>query len=491
MARFSIESGGGFDYIRNRGSRAVIPRMLAQQLNLPVESNVTENIHQSIEMTDVEGLVSELSDLNQAITDKAPDNSARAIGVHKIKSGLKKWRQSLGRCGKTIAGTGLGGVDIVIIGDSIAEGCSSTSYLYDRWSSRLRNKLQDYYNPADVVGGYGYVPAIAGVADGNSTWLTAARNVWTLSGTWSRTDPTTGLGSRQASAAAAVSPRQAKFAFDGTLGDAVQRRSGVDRLELILAGNSTSGTIRWDVNGTDTFVTPGTGNRGFGTIATNSVSSVYGVHHGDLGLTLDSTALNVIQASTDSNLTNGGLFLDGCIAYNGDWDCGVRMHNLANWGAVVSQYSSNGGSLIANFDNFGAATTGASHAKLFIFNWITNDVGFNPTVTTTTTDFKDAYKLQVQRALACESQPSVLLVIPPSPADTDAHDNYPSHVSKIYEIADELDDVAILDLWDLCGNDVYSGRVTELGWNKADGIHYSDTFQEALASLLFDILTEA
>lgn len=424
---------------------------------------------------------------------KLESGVSRAIepvyGAYNIQAGLQRWRRSLGMARKNSAGTGSGGVDVLVIGDSIAEGGVASSYLHDSWVHLLKVKLQAWLNPSGVPGGYGFRPFIAGV--GSASWnggqdangtLATHESKFTRGGTGSSGASAKSLNSNTATSGSPNHRAYVSF-------DPANSKGGITHVELVSAKGTAAGNTVYDITvdqGALAYVTQGSAGI-TGTIAQNGSPTVYGTHWGKIpGSALTPTSQHTVQLSY---ATGQLTYWNGLIGYNGDWDCGVRVHNLAAWGALISHYNT-ADNLVANIDNWGtgALNTGATNARLVIFDFITNDVGTGASPTTAVATFKSTYGVLIDRALALTSKPSVLLVIPPCRNNSNSLANYPAHVQAIYEMADERSHVAVLDLWRIADETAYTSVVTDLDWDAADGTHYSDTFQQAVAEYVFNCL---
>lgn len=412
-------------------------------------------------------------------------------GSWNLRHGLRRWRESLGMTGRllTSPNTGFGGVDVVCIGDSIVEGGISTTYLYDPWVNRLKIKLQTKYNPSGVTGGHGFLPFVQGTTSGN--WAATASNgiLVTAESKFSRL----GTGSNGAStrhlfaSGTAGTPNHRMYVSL----DPANPRGGVDYVELVAAQGAIAGNVVYDITPSQSplaYVT--TGSAGItGTIATNGASTIFGKHWGKFpGSALTPTDQHTIQLSYNTGTI---AYWDGLICYNKDFDCGVRVHNLGSWGATVNSFSSSTDKLLSNIDHWGTGvlTTGATNAKLFIMDFVTNDVGTTDPPVTAIATFKTRYATLIDRALGLASKPSVLIVIPPCRNNSTSFGFYGQYVKAIYELAQARDHVAVLNLWEIADDGLYTGRVTELEWDVADGTHYSDTFQEAVANFIYEVLT--
>jgi len=399
---------------------------------------------------------------------------------YKTQSGLRRWRQNLGMAGKTGAGNGLGGVDVVCIGDSIMEGQGATNSLFDSFQHRLKVKLQDKYNPADVPGGFGFLPT----ARASNTPL----NWWTMEGSPTLVDPSYGVGYRRTNYNPSNGER-IRYAFDGTSNRFL--REGVTDLQFAVVANNTwdSAGVSWDVSDSDAYVTVGTGNVATGSDAGVDSTPLDAAYRGSRITGLSSSSMNCFQLSAAS----GVAWYCGAFAYNGDWQAGVRLHGLGNGSlntTSATQSDGNSGALKASVDAFGTATgSGATNAKLFILNLLTNDIGTSSTPDFTVATFKANYQTLITRILGLTSKPCIMLSIPPARNDANYLSNVGPFREAMYELADENDHVCILDFWKMFDDEEFTQSPTDAGWDSGDGVHLSDTGYEAQASHVANLLT--
>ncbi len=413
--------------------------------------------------------------------------------TYNAESGLRRWYQSLGQVGRTLAGEGMGGVDIVCFGDSIMEGAnfgvapnvffsgaSFDSYRVDQWTHRLKIKLQASLNPPGVQGGYGYVPCLVG-AWGYS------RRIFAQTGTF-----TENLSNYQAHSGrmlvAAAGANTLDIQFDGSVSDAAARRSNAASFEIFASRLTTTGTIRYDV-GVGSAPAIGAGYV-TGTINTNGATD-RGHHWGEItGVTRTANNFFRIAAPASGN----GIEFDGAVFYDGDYDCGVRLHNLGDWGTqVVGPNKTSSGQQYVGYSHFFAATpgqqVGAEHCKLVISNFISTDVGTGVSPATTPSAFKTSYLAFIDSLLPLTSKPCVLIVIPPCRVNVETRANWPAHVEVLYQIADERDNVAILDLQRMFANADRSVGFAGSGGD-SDGVHLSYVGGQIFADAVFSLLIQ-
>lgn len=404
--------------------------------------------------------------------------------------GLTRWFQSWGRLGP-----GLGGVDIVLIGDSIMEGYihPAGEYAWNKWGHRLKVKMQKALNPISVPGGYGFMPA----RQGNDT------DHWTLTGTWVKTDPSNSTAARSCNAAFGAQTALSKvngtstYMFAGNDANAAYCKKNLTSLDIVARQSSSGGIVRIDVSeGADPVLDAGVKLKA--TINTNNASVAYGVRYPSSAWTVSSGDVAFNRAADNRFLisapsSSGNLFWDGVIAYDGDENAGVRVHDVSNHGSMTTNYAAGSNTLIASLDRFGdlddsdTTTVGARRAKLVVFDWITNDMGLNTPTTVPFATFIANYGAQIDQALALPSKPSVLLYIPPPGGSGTREANYPEWVRGIKSLAATRSNVTVLDMWSFLGNEPRSGLTTSLNW-AADHLHFTPYYQEALATLVSQIL---
>lgn len=424
-------------------------------------------------------------------------------GFYNADRGLQRFRQGLGMAGKDSAGTGFGGIDIACWGDSILEGYNGTDVTFDSAVHRLKVKLQERYNPSGVVGGYGFM----GLAHGFG-----ANSVVSTVGTIISGPP---FGGYQFKGGGVSGAGTSSKYFTGNNGIYVRfnpalaayKRMSVDAIQFLGWRFGGFGTARWDV-GIGSAPTIGAGSQ-TGT-HTQVVGSNY--HSGERfgssatpgfteKISLTATDDNYVQVAGD---TGGVTYVgyDGLFCYNGDFTCGVRLHDLSIYGTRIGGQldfikEAPNGSVIPSMGT-GGLTGGCTNAKLYIFNWITNDCDQGATPTTALSTFLTSYGQAIDYALSRTSKPSVLLVIPPQSNNatlagrTTVGERYQDFVDGIYGLANARSNVAILDLWqffDRQTNNNTSGEIKDAGWY-SDGVHFASQGQYCFGDLMYKILTD-
>lgn len=396
-----------------------------------------------------------------------------------VANGLQRWRNGIGNVHKRSDGTGYGGVDVVLIGDSISEGgtaggeinATTTEYMTDTFSHQLKVMLQDRFNPKGVQGGYGFIPVMTGPHVGQ--WVADA-NIFSSTGTWTKDGSSTfGLGGRvwQGNPGS----NTAYIRMNGGDADAVKKRLNVSSIQWVATQGAILGTARYDV-GVGSAPSIGAGSP-TGTINMNG-GTAYGTHFAQItGLTR--TADNYLQIATPS--ATNGLWLDGVICYDGDYDCGMRLHNLSRWGlnSGAANWQPTTDHIYEAESRFGSNNGGASNAKLVMLDLITNDCAGM-----TTAQFKANINAWVDGFLGWTSKPAVLIWIPPNMFD---HALWYDYVEVLYQVADEHDNVAILDLNRVLAGDLTSATANSFG---LIGNHFLDPGQRWLAEQMYRTITK-
>lgn len=402
--------------------------------------------------------------------------------------------------GKDSAGTGYGGIDIACWGDSILEGYNGTDVTFDSAVHRLKVKLQERYNPSGVVGGYGYMPFKHG--NGVNSVVT---NIGTVSGTpfggFEFKGGLAGLGNPATLSFTGANGCYVRF--DPTI--AVWKRMSVSEIQWIGWKFGGYGTARWDI-GIGSAPTIGAGSQtGTHTQAVGSgyhSGERYGTSNGFTNkISLTASNDNYVQVVGDSG-GSATVAYDGLFCYNGDFTCGVRLHDMSIYGMkITNQYNAivetPGGGAVPSMGT-GGLIGGCTNAKLYIFDWITNDCGQGASPTTSLSAFLSTYAAAIDYALARPSKPSVLLVIPPQSdnstlaARSTVGERFQDFVDGIYGLANARSNVAILDLYqyfDRAAISSSTGSVFDAGWY-SDTVHPSTKGQYAIGDLMYKILTD-
>jgi len=139
-------------------------------------------------------------------------------GLYNAKAGLNRFVRGLGRVAISSAGTGQSGIDVVMIGDSLLFGMAATTTRHDTISARLRNMLQNTFNPSGVLGGPGYVPFRCADTGGNWTIPGGSTIVTTPLGLATATTATGTNGTTNIAVASSATFAAGNIIYFGTTG---------------------------------------------------------------------------------------------------------------------------------------------------------------------------------------------------------------------------------------------------------------------------------
>jgi hypothetical protein len=426
--------------------------------------------------------------------------------------GLKRYRDGFAEIGLRRDGTGLGGIDIVFLGDSWPSAYAY-SFRSDTTAAILRNLLQDRFNPVmrsdgSRYGGPGFIPVYGGASD----WTTNDAK----DGGQSRTDMCSSVDGTAGTFTdsnlqflrwtnTGVTNRRLRWTFAGSGTYAIRNRDRITDFEPLVRQFVGDDTLRLDLATSDAFSTI---SGGTGTIDANA-ATVQAKHWGRKWTGLTATNTNCPQIGSPAS----GSFVNdifGGIGYCDDWDKGIRVHNICNPGTrlalfytstTINTYG------IAAIDNWGSsapgsAAAGATRAKLFVLNFILNDILSNDEVlgsgTETVAFWETIMRTTIARIKALASRPSILYIIPPAGTNASRIAFYPQYIAAIKRIlADNLDCMTVWDIGENLGDGVnginagtaYSGIFTDLGWSNDDGTHLSNLGHAGMGHKLFQILS--
>jgi hypothetical protein len=365
-----------------------------------------------------------------------------------------------------------GGVDIVVMGDSITRGLALSSPGTQSMTAQICRRLQSAWNPFGVTGGDGFIPA---------KWTWSNGSGGTTNPTHPATRTSTAYDDRIISGAGNYLYRLntgsgGSVAFAGL--------TNVTDLEAVHQVNSGSGvTAGWAITGTGS----SSGNiNSQGTLA-------YGAH------TLAGTGLSPsgTYTWTLSPPGSGDVRGSGLIRYNGDYGAGIRVHNLGCSGTLLYDPASTLGyfraddlpgtgastlaAIEANLDRFTdlAATditsSGARRGGLVIIRLLTNDQSAYANSVGTVASGYDTMlnylRILVARALARPSLPSVLISLPAAPGSSREELYRITAVEAARQVEQENEHVAI------CEEDTHLRRVLRAGlpsgFDSGDLLHWS------------------
>ncbi len=415
--------------------------------------------------------------------------------------GIAGWRSTLAGTNSHGPGVFKGGLDIVLIGDSITTGLNNevANTLFRHtgsWSRILTRMLQRRFNPPGI-GGWGYLRAdIANAAQymGLGGLGATTRGTANIGLGW---DATAATVLRIPSAASKANGFQLRL---GPPGSALNATS----IDIVYTRWANSPDLIVDINDGSA---AGSGNGNIHnsvTVAANA-SVVRGNRRLVTGIDprLDAW-LQVTSGATGS----AELLVDGFIHYCGDYRYGVRLHNLATPGLASDGYSG-AARLPLNIDAFSTPAggtfdtndPGATRAKLFIVALGTNDMGAGNggagyAAMANVATFKARILTIVERILALPTNPDVLLVchVPPQfPAMwSRGSDLPPAYRTAMREISDQYPTrVAMMDMCDYFGLAYDANAYTTIYGSQpqADNVHIPTNFHGPMARAMYMAIT--
>lgn len=394
---------------------------------------------------------------------------------------------------------GFGGVDVILIGDSLAKGFNGTiSYLGDSavspWHTfgipaMIRNRLQLLRNPDGVdatrtwTGGMGFVPFVnnhVAASPAATAWpslMSLNPAAWGGTLHFHASAPSEGVGGRYVRLQAdATDATRVQVNMHGSQwnGTPFLRHPRLATTKMQVVGNKKvgAGTINIDANAS----TAAPANRNTGTYKTTWDMSAGATVIGSVSpvLTLDTAGVKDHTIRLFGPAAGGDVELSGLICYNDDWDRGVRVHDFTAGGQTANHFTSTN---LAGFDYFTSGFTrnvavinplpgGAINTKLVIIELGTNDINTGRTAA----QFKTDLLRIVDYFIARPTSPSILIRV--SVKATASRANWNLFVQAIYEVMEARPaKVAILD------NDLAEGRSANRAASDArfdnDSTHYS------------------
>jgi len=404
-----------------------------------------------------------------------PAGTAPASRFLSNPNGLQRWYQSL----QYVLTRGAG---IVFAGDSVAEGTRSNSYLWGPSHHKLKVLLQAKYN-APGTGGYGLIRAATGLtASDIGGWAALASDIhdWlTVGGGGTHYD-----GISVSTLAGALVQMQSS---SGTIGqriiwdgaDPVNNRKCTG-FDLLCNSGAAVPTALYKVTGTAAAFDASSGGSAFSFSGSAVAGSRF--YTGPRNLTAD--AYKHIGV-----FSNGGMLnLEGIYVYNNDYNSGIHVVNIANWGSKVDMYTDatrNTAQITRFMQGGGGAPT---NCKLFILKTgINEQIGAMATAT-----------FQASLITACQAVEAVggcVLLINEIPKNgVTAAQWAPYRDAVMAAAAAQPSTRAVLDEWAYFGDPLHGGNAAggfmfDKGWY-ADGTHPNDDFYTWEATLLFSILTD-
>lgn len=374
--------------------------------------------------------------------------------------------------------TGTNGTTSVSVGSTT--GMVATGQLYFTTTATYRN-IVSITNGTTVV-----VDAAVTTTNGETVQMVSVEAVGTFTGVWA---PPTGITHAGAgitrlrntgTSAQASVVRMLCLNTDDWL-----KRSLLTSVDFVYGTEAVAGTLTVDaeITTTDAAITAGTGDH-TGTQDMNAASS--GGNRKSLTLTTGNASSWLLQAA----ITSGTGYVEGVILYNGDEDCGVRVHNMCRVGASSAD-NWDAATLSATFTKFCAKTTRATQGALVVMNLMTNDISLGTSIATFKTNIG-----AILDNIGVTNDMCVLYVIP-FLSDATKLASSPSFLeyrTAIYELAAARSSfVAILDMYDFQGNPTvttaYEAAPT-LWINTSAGRHPTDLGMGAYEECIYAALTE-
>jgi lysophospholipase L1-like esterase len=517
-----IRGGGGGRGPRGPAGTGISPENVT-------EVQAGENLQAAIDAASAGDIVIRYPGASRVYDPKADvsilnmDNLSRSPQHVYNPSGLKYWKALRGR-----AKLGQGSVDVIGVGDSFTRGHGITNYLHFGWFAALRKKGQAAWNPTGVKGGLGWFPAklftgIPGITADGTLWNNDL-NDKTMPG---------GYGYRSAQGASLGTytiTTGANLGLDPN--DAGTVLPYLSDLEVVLScGQSYYGSVNFQMDeavgafsDTGLTVTPASAAAALKTgMRTGRDSLDQGFHH---AATPTTGAYRYQIVSVDK--ATKYMDLNALIHYDGDWDCGVRFHNLGFTGAQARKFvpdtvavngstmgegSTTGVNPIWDFDNPEyCIDTGANNKRvgLIIISLGVNEYQATDAAQNHPIALYNSLKDMLTRIkalrfdIATPKPCSVLLVpqwqIAKTGAAADINDDAKTHrwaeyVQKMYDLADEFSDfVAVCDIFELTGRSLKLSTnttnpfVDDTGMYQSDKLHPNVIGAEFYAQAIFEAL---
>ncbi|MFI5384829.1 MAG: hypothetical protein ACHQ50_01805 [Fimbriimonadales bacterium] len=409
-----------------------------------------------------------------------------------LQQGARRWRDALGRVRDAfpLGSATQYGADVVVIGDSTG----TYGNIYESWPHLLKVMLQERFNRSGIQGGFGLMP----FETQNST-----ANDWTFvngSGTWDKAhNNVTRMGTGLFEAK--INPPSANNKiwryFDPTTAYGAFQRQGVTDWQYVgLSYSGVANSIYCDSATTNGALAPATVVAGGG-------GSTWGFHWtAQSGLTI--TQHYTLQIATKA--TTDQAWANGVILYGGDFNEGVRLHNLSSVGSASDAWwnsNDTAAQLPANIGNFCAGGNGgAVNCKLLLINTMLNDCGISSQNLPVAT-YRSNLQGVISYALSQTTLPCVGLIVNP-PWDLGVSNAtqvgaYAGYRDAAYQLAASNDNVFVIDFWRVLtdathpqygphGGNVGGGAMHDRGWYN-DGIHGNGPCNAARARMLFAALS--
>lgn len=423
------------------------------------------------------------------------------LGGFNILEGLRRFRQGLAYSRGTKALVGAGGVDVLLIGDSILGGVGGTFYDTDKLGNRLRQLLQARFNPSDIGGGYGFHPIVGHPNGGTMVWSAfgGGQNVNGSAAAWTKygyqitgsAGSSSGICLRHQEVASSLAGSTVTASWEFLENMALNHNSQsassalnltAKQAQLVYGKKPGFGSLRFDFAGFAT-MPYASAQTGALTVSCDGAEG-YGFRTGAIA---PGTPKYLQATQVDANL---GVLVEGALLYRDDFDKGIRLHDLCMGGAVCSDYL--GAETLSGLARFGVAAGGAyaTGAKLVILGFGTNECGTGASPGVEPSNFAANMSTLIQTILAWPSEPAILLFFPPCRNSANAQSRWRDYIEAGRRLCDQHN-VAMLDFWtkvkDAPHGDGSSGYMMARGFY-SDGVHYSNRGQDWFAQELFDAL---
>lgn len=342
-------------------------------------------------------------------------------------------------------------IDIVFMGDSKTEGTGATNPA-TRWQALVLSAMRAKWQSVGIVGGFGYIPAVY-----VSPSLTAYSPILS-GGASAKITPTSnstyGLGKRSVllnGAGQTITFNLGPITVFGRITDA----------DICYVQGSGQGTFTVTVDGGAPV-----------TVTATNVAAVYNQRFHIAGL--DRNVGHTITIAWSSGIVN----IEGLMAYDGDYNLGIRSWDAGHHGVSASQIS------ITNAEPW--AAIGQIAPALLWYMMGRNDFsGGQPiqTIIANVTAHINAIRS------ACIIPPSIILGIDYADAEINAVSGFDSWYTAMKGIAKADGNIAILDLYKRMGT-LNNAVADPLGILDIDHIHLSSTVgHQMMADAFIDLLT--
>jgi hypothetical protein len=442
-------------------------------------------------------------------------------GGMNIGEGLRNWRQAAAYAKGDRANVGAGGVDVLLLGDSILAGSGATFQPVDKLGNRLRQLLQRRFNPEDVAGGYGFLPVVTHPPTPALLWSTfQSGNMyvngvdadWELHGLAAafvgEAGDSKGVCLRHASVASSLAgPSQTAAWFYGKdlrmnhskQASTAAMNADVKQAQVVYMAAPGRGRFQW-IHGNFSAANPpyaGTPPtppaNSFSESVDCDAAEAVGLRSGLSDVASSSAATHYIQV--DQLDPGDRVDVEGLLLYADDAARGVRVHDLTCGGAVSSSY--NDPLTLAGLARFGTpagspAGRNATNAKLAVICLGTNDCDTGATPTVDLAAYRSNLSALVASIQGWASEPSVLLLYPPARDNANAAARWGDYIEAGRSLCNERN-IGLLDLWSAAGRPAHGGNAPggymfDRGFYH-DGVHYTKLAQDWMAQAIFGALS--